>query len=84
MLRKLLSFTSTLFNKEHENSEADTSGYPLGEGLKSWPLNKPLVEEIESDSASSGLIDFGDVMSVTPHRSQMRAVVIFAVPVEVS
>jgi hypothetical protein len=61
------------------DSIPSTSGYEYNNGMKEWPLNKQLFDEIDSEYAKSCRDDYGDIVSVRPHRSQMRSVLIFAV-----
>jgi len=56
--------------------------YALGADMKRWPLNTELVAELERDFAEVGPVDYSDVLTVPPNRSQMRSVLIFAVPEE--
>lgn len=78
MLRKILTFTRQMVEREHAQSQAGAPDYLLEGGMKSWPLNKHLIQEMDRDFVAAGSSDFADVLAVAPHRSQMRSVLIFA------
>jgi len=80
LIARILSFTKEISDDEQKKSLDTTVNYKYQGGLKLWPLNKSLFEEIEQDFNKSGQCDYSDVLSVRPHRSQMRSVLIFAVP----
>jgi len=80
LLRKLLNFTCNLMTREHADSQSFANTYSFGKGLKTWPLNTPLAQELDGDATRLGTEDESDVMAVAPHRSQMRSVLIVATP----
>ena len=79
MLSKALSFVKEMVDREHQDSIASTRDYHFLGGMKKWPLNKPLLEEVDQEYATTGKQDYSDIVAVRPHRSQMRSVLIFAV-----
>ena len=78
LARKILSFTKDVIDRDHERSIVSASSYKYGGGLKNWPLNEPLCNEIANDSADIGYEDYSDIMAVAPNRAQMRSVIIIA------
>jgi hypothetical protein len=78
VLRKVLAFTHSMVEKEHAGTE--NGDYPYPGGMKQWPLNRALMQEIEDEYRKSGPADWSDVVLVAPQRSQVRSVLIFAVP----
>jgi hypothetical protein len=77
LLEKILTFTKGIVDEEHERSMKEP--YKLEGGMKEWPLNKELLDQIDQDSRSLKQSDYSDVLIVRPHRSQMRSVLILAV-----
>lgn len=80
ILKKILAFTKNLSDSEHEKSLETSSdnNYCYTGGMKQWPLNLPLVKEIDEDVIKGVDENYDDVLSVKPHRTQMRSVIIFA------
>lgn len=78
MLQKILTFTKTRMERDHEESRKTASNYNFSGGMKSFPLNKELIRELEDDYQTAGPVDYSDVLLVEPQRSQMRSVLIFA------
>ena len=78
LLRKVLAFTKERLDRDHEDSLRTARDYKYPNGMKNFPLNKALLEELEADFASSSPDDYTDVLLVSPQRSQMRSVLIFA------
>jgi len=78
ILGKILSFTKQLLEVENEKSIELNSAYQFTGDMRQWPLNKDLMQEIDSDYKISGEQNFEDILAVRPHRTQMRSVLIFA------
>lgn len=82
ILEKILTFTKQLADSENEKSIQSNQGYKFPGGMKEWPLNQPLMQEIEEDYQKTGVHNFEDILAVTPHRTQMRSIIIFAQKIE--
>jgi len=90
MLREITKFVLWRAAQDDEESEAyqELQGdeYKFGSRLKNWPLNKRLFDELRDYAREMNVPtstpDTLDVMVVEPNRSQMRAVMIFAVKKE--
>jgi hypothetical protein len=78
ILKKVLAFTKKRVDHDHKESLKVSQSYATPGGMKEFPLNKELLDEIENDSKMLGLAEYDDVMLVEPQRSQMRSVLIFA------
>ncbi len=81
LLHKVLAFTHSMVEREHASTES--RDYPYSGGMKQWPLNRALMQEIEEDEedyAKTGQTEWSDVILVAPQRSQVRSVLVFAVP----
>lgn len=78
LLRKILAFTKERVDLDHEDSLKNASGYTFPGGMKSFPLNTRLLNGVEKDFKASGPEPYEDVILVSPQRSQMRSVLIFA------
>lgn len=78
ILKKILAFTKELVDVENEKSCETTSNYRFHGGMRNWPLNVPLMEEIEQDSKNGMDKDYLDVLAVKPLRTQIRSIIIFA------
>jgi hypothetical protein len=75
MLHKVWSFTrEQLARDERDSLKKLDPSYPTG--MKTFPLNEELVKELDTDFAEP--IDYSDVFRVTPGRSQIRSMLIFA------
>jgi len=79
LLRRVLSFTKHRVDQDAADALQKTKNYRLGNDMKAWPLNKKYMEELEQDYKRAGRVDYHDVITVSPNRSQMRSVLIFAV-----
>ncbi len=79
ILSKIAFFTRAMIAKEHATTLETTKSYHFKGGMCEWPLNKPLIDEINEDLKKYNDDDYDDILSVRPHRSQMRSVIIFAV-----
>ena len=82
MLKKILTFTKERVERDQTESLRTSAAYFAPNGLKSFPLNELLLQEVDDDFASLGSDDYSDVLLVEPKRSQMRSVLIFAVKKE--
>ncbi|MCU1245127.1 MAG: hypothetical protein JWN02_1037 [Acidobacteria bacterium] len=80
LLKKVLAFTHALVEKEDAGSQKGSYAYPGG--MKQWPLNRALMQELDDDYAKCGPADWSDVVLVPPQRSQVRSVLVFAVQEE--
>ncbi len=78
ILKKVLSFTKKLTDIEHQRSLDSSADYYYAGGMKKWPLNTPLVEEIEKDFAEGADDDHDEILNVEPQRTQVRSVLILA------
>jgi hypothetical protein len=78
LLAKVLSFTKERVDRDHDDSVKTARDYVFPGGMKCFPLNIELLKEIDDDFASSGKKEYTDVLLVSPQRSQMRSVLIFA------
>jgi hypothetical protein len=78
LLAKVLAFAKERVDRDHEDSLKTASSYIFSGGMKNFPLNTNLLKEVDDDFASSGQKDYSDVLLVSPQRSQMRSVLIFA------
>jgi len=79
MLKKILTFTKERVEGDQTESLKTSASYFSPNGLKSFPLNELLLQEVDDDFAALGSCDYSDVLLVEPKRSQMRSVLIFAV-----
>jgi hypothetical protein len=79
LLERVLSFTNERANADAREALKESKDYALGTSMSEWPLNKQYFDELDKDFARSGQKDFADIMMVTPNRSQMRSVLIYAV-----
>lgn len=80
LLSKVLAFTHSTVEKEHASTEGGDYHYHHPGGMKQWPLNRALMQEIEEDYAKTGQAEWSDTILVAPQRSQVRSVLVFAVP----
>jgi hypothetical protein len=80
ILQKILVFTKRRIDEDHKGSLRTSASYSYKGGLKEWPLNRDLLQEVETDykPLEGREVDYSDVLFVEPQRSQMRSVVIFA------
>ena len=70
------------FTKEMLESEIDESGDHDGLSMDQWELNKTLFEEINADFEKlNPESQPSDIINVRPHRSQLRSVIIFGIPI---
>lgn len=79
LLERVLSFTKERADADARDALKESKNYTLGASMSGWPLNKQYFDELDNDFARSGQKDFTDIMMVTPNRSQMRSVLIYAV-----
>jgi hypothetical protein len=81
LLRKALSFTYRQITEDHNKSRKEGPlPYPA-DGLRTYPLNIAQIAEIETDLKErfgGHLGEYEDVFRVTPGRSQIRSMLIFA------
>ena len=78
LLAKVLAFTKERADRDHDESLKTAGSYVFPGGMKCFPLNAELFKEVDNDFASSGKKEYTDVLLVSPQRSQMRSVLIFA------
>jgi len=80
LLARVSTFTKQRAKADVEEARRASADYPLGPEMASWPLNRAVsFDELLRESDDSSSRDFSDIMLVTPNRSQMRSVLIFAV-----
>ncbi len=89
ILNQAAAFTRTRMaadQSEYADAEEKKSAidrYPLGDNMWAWPLNKPSYDKVAEYCNQNSIVPDPlrklDVMAVEPRRSQMRAVLIFAV-----
>ncbi|HET8774715.1 MAG TPA: hypothetical protein VFP80_13015 [Thermoanaerobaculia bacterium] len=80
LLRKILRMVRTAVaadQRQVQERHPETYEYVYGEDFRKWPLNRAMMDEIAAAGADE---DDGDVVLVRPQRSQIRSVLIFAVP----
>jgi hypothetical protein len=76
--RRVLTVTKKLVDTEHGDTLAQQR-FHRG-GLKAWPLNREIMQELEEDARQPGMADDdGGVSLVRPQRSQIRSTLIYAV-----
>ncbi len=79
LLRRVLSFTKHRVDEDAADAAKTASRYALGGQMREWPLNRQLLAELDDDFGRIGDVEFADVITVPPNRSQMRSVLILAV-----
>jgi hypothetical protein len=80
IIAKALHFTKKRVEEDCAKAAKSCSDYKFGPNMRKWPLNISLFKEMDQDASSSKLIPYEDIMVVPPQRSQIRSVLIFAVP----
>lgn len=78
LLAKIKAFSIKQLYKDSEDAREVSLSYRFGSNLKSWPLNRGLVAELEEGAELVADVHHDDIVSVSPLRSQMRSVLIFA------
>jgi hypothetical protein len=80
LLRKILHLVRAAVAADQRQVQERHPGkyeYIYGEDFRKWPLNRAMMDEIDSAGADE---DDSNVVLVRPQRSQIRSVLIFAVP----
>lgn len=80
LLAKALHFSAKRFEMDCAEAAMKCDAYEFGSDMRKWPLNEPLYAELQRDVAATPATPYNDVMVVPPQRSQMRSVLIFALP----
>ncbi len=86
ILRSIASFTLWRLEEDFKRcrSRNDCHSYKFGSDMAEWPLNKKLFEALyeycKENQIKPTPQEENDIMAVRCHRSQIRAVIIFAVP----
>jgi hypothetical protein len=75
ILHKLWSFTQERYEKDHIDS-LKRAEVAYANGMKNYPLNELFTRELETDYQEP--VEYRDVFRVTPGRSQIRSMLIFA------
>jgi hypothetical protein len=79
LLERVLWFTKYRANIDVKQAQELSTDYMFGPMMEKWPLNKKYFDELNEDFARTTARDYSDIMVVTPNRSQIRSVLIFAV-----
>ena len=81
LLDKVLAFTHKQIQADIAESEGkEVNASQLGGKMKDWPLNRDLLNEVDTEWQEKMLtdLDYSDIFHVKPGRSQIRSVIIFA------
>lgn len=83
ILNEIASFTLWQYMKDAQECKKMSSTYQLGQDIEKWPLNKSIFNDLKNYCHENGIEakppDELEIIGVEPHRSQMRAVLLFAV-----
>lgn len=81
LLKKVLAFTHAQMLRDTAESPGDqVNGLQLGGDMRQWPLNRDLLNQVESDYGKiAAAPDYTDIFPVELRRSQIRSILIFAV-----
>ncbi len=79
LLNKVLGFTAQRAKMDAAEAKAQSAQYVYGPDMMKWPLNERYFAELIENYEKHETSDFSDIMTVTPNRSQMRSVLIYAV-----
>jgi hypothetical protein len=82
-LKQAASFTLWRARLDAEEYRRGATGYPLGDDMTAWPLNKAIFEALNEFCQANGVAPRPpqqlDIVAVEARRCQVRAVLIFAV-----
>jgi hypothetical protein len=82
LLDRVLAFThDQMLLDTAESVKYPVNGPALGGDMRQWPLNRDLLDQVENDygTRAAGL-DYTDIFPVRLSRSQIRSILIVAVP----
>ena len=78
-LEKLRQMSYQHFEKDAEIAKKVSHSYGQGNDMPQWPLNAELYRGLSPEATKKNRDDYSDIVSVEAQRSQVRAVLIFAV-----